>query len=110
MIGLYWFRIRLVEVVTEDPEVEATEEVVMEDRVVETMEEVLREAALQLPLRRLRPVVLHPREVLELVVLEDKAVMGREGTDRVVTEEMEEVMEEEVATAEEATEVAMGEV
>lgn len=34
--------------------------------------------------------------------------MGREGTDRVVTEEMEEVMEEEVATAEEATEVATG--
>lgn len=81
----------------------------MEDRAVETMEEVLREEALPLLLRRLRPVVLHPLEVLEL---EDKADMGREGTDRVVTEEMEEVMEEvmeeEVATAEEATEVATG--
>lgn len=94
-----------MEVVTEVPGVEATEEVVMEDQAVETMEEVLREEALPLLLRRLRPVVLHPLEVLEL---EDKADMGREGTDRVVTEEMEEVMEEEVATAEEATEVATG--
>lgn len=53
-----------MEVATEVPGVEATEEVVMEDQAVETMEEVLREAALQLLLRRLRPVVLHPLEVL----------------------------------------------
>lgn len=97
-----------MEVVTEDPEVETTEEVVMEDRAVETMEEVLREAALQLLLRQLRPVVLLPLGGLELEVLEDKADMGREDTDRVVTEEMEEVMEEEAATAEEAMEVATG--
>lgn len=84
------------------------EEVVMEDQVVEVTEEVVREEALPLLQRQHRPVVLHPLEVLDLVMLEGKADMDREGTDKVVMEEMDKAMEEEVATEEEVTEVVTG--
>lgn len=109
LIGLCWFRIRLVTLVevTEAREEETTEEVAMEDQVVETMEEVLREEALPLLQHQHLPVVLRPQEVLDLEMLEVKADLDREGTDKVVMEEMDKAMEEEVAMEEEAKEVAM---
>lgn len=85
---------------------EATE-VVMGDQAVETMEEVLREEALPRLQRQLQPVVLLPQEVLDLEMREVKVDMDREDTDRVVMEEMDKAMEEEVATEEEVKEVAM---
>lgn len=73
----------------------------MEDQAVETMEEVLREEALPLLQQQHLPVVLRPQEVLDLGMLEVKADMDKEGTDKVVMEEMDKAMEEEVATEEE---------
>lgn len=91
----------------EVPEEETTEEVAMEDLAVETMGEVLREEALPLLQRLLRPVVLHPLVDLDPEMLEGKADMDREDTDRVVTAEMDKVTEEVVATEEEIKEVVM---
>lgn len=88
-------------------EEETTEEVAMEDQVVETMGEVLMEEALLRLLRQLRPVVLHLLVDLDPEMLEGKADMDREGTDKVVTEETDKVMEEVVATEEQVREVAM---
>lgn len=72
-------------------------------REEETMEELLREEALPRLQRRHLPAVLHPQEVLELEMLEDKADTGR-----VAMEEMDKAMEEEVATEEETKEVVTG--